>query len=123
MELVRNGRVVERAASKDGQTEGTVRWRTPAGSAGEWLAARCFGRGRTSYGHFLWAHTSPIYLSAPDAGAPRSPEAKESAGFFVSQIGRSLDWIGSTGRYREVAHRERMVDLFRSAQDRFRALL
>ena len=139
VELVRNGRVVERVASTDGQTEGVARWRVPAGVAGEWLAARCFGNGRTSYGHFLWAHTSPLYAGdgpsrvgvaeGSDAlGTPavpalaNTPEARESARFFVAEIGRGMDWIRTTGRYRESAHRERMLELFRSAQERFRAI-
>lgn len=127
VELVRNGRVVERAVWEEGRREGTLRWRiSPAAGAGEWVAARCFGRGRTSYGHFLWAHTSPLYLGDPApagaVGRPTTPEARESAGFFVGEIGRALEWIGSRGRYREAAHRERMVALFQEAREFYRAI-
>jgi hypothetical protein len=95
VELIRNGRVAERVAWDDGRREGRIAWRVPLAGPGEWLAARCFGQGRTSYGHFLWAHTSPFYLSPPDAGAPTTPEARASAAFFVTELDRSLEWLGT----------------------------
>jgi hypothetical protein len=126
VELVRNGRVVARHAPAEGEPEGTVRWRLPQGGAGEWVAARCFGRGRTSYGHFLWAHTSPIYLGPPpDPGVPvrpATPEGRESARFFVAEIDRALSWIGNKGRYREPAHRDRLIGLFGQARELYRTI-
>jgi hypothetical protein len=133
IELIRNGRVVERAGMEEGRTEGSARWTIAPLRAGEWLAARCFGNGRTSYGHVLWAHTSPIYAGDPPSGPvdelgrvlpalAATPEARESARFFVAEIDRGMEWIRSVGRYRESAHRERMLELFRAAQERFRSV-
>jgi hypothetical protein len=138
VELVRNGRVVERATWDEGRTDGVLRWRIGpggAGGAGEWVAARCFGRGRTSYGHFLWAHTSPFYLGPPDTtpraglgavsrlgGRPSTPEAREAARFFTGRLDRALEWVGSRGRYREPAHRERLVALYREARELYGAI-
>jgi hypothetical protein len=123
VELIRNGRVVERAAWEDGRREGTCHWRTPAGGAGEWLAARCFGRDRNSYGHFLWAHTSPVYLGTPaDTARPSTPEALRAARHFVAEIGRSLEWIGGQATFREPGHRQRMIDLFRQAEEVYRQI-
>jgi hypothetical protein len=102
VELVRNGRVVERATWPEGRREGTLRWRiAPGEGGGEWVAP-------------------PVQVGS--TARPATPEARESARFFVGEIRRALEWIGSRGRYREPAHRERMAALFDEAQAFYRAI-
>ncbi len=107
LEVVGDGRVIVREELTAGALTGTFWIAVDANELG-WLAARGWGRARTSYGHALWAHTSPVYLRATAARAIR----RADAGAFVMDIDRSIDWIGSSGRFDNAAQRTRMLELF-----------
>lgn len=129
VELVHDGEVVAREGWEDGRREGTLETRvavSPSEGSG-WVAARCFGDARTSYGHFLWAHTSPIYLRArPGAGtagaAAPSPAARAAAAGFVEDLDRSLLWLRTRGKFHYPEQRDRMLGLFDQARERYAAL-
>ena len=107
VEIVRDGAVVARHENSTGAVSGTVRDRLDAEGAG-WVAARAWGRRRTSYGHALWAHTSPVYLRA----AADAPIRREVARGFVEEIDRTLAWVSETGRFDDDRQRERVMELF-----------
>ncbi len=122
VEVVHNGSVVAREAWTEGRRTGAIRARIPVSPADGhgWLAARCFGEARNSFGHFLWAHTSPVYLRARSLSArplPPGPAARAAGAHFLQQIDASLQWIRTAGRYRAPEDRERVVDLFRQARE------
>jgi len=126
IEVVHNGAVVARAAPSEERHEGTLTASvdvSPAHGHG-WIAARCFGDARTSYGHFLWAHTSPVYLRArPTRGSSTpGPAARTAAAHFTEDLDRSLAWIRTRGKFHVPEQRERMVSLFREARERYAAL-
>jgi hypothetical protein len=102
---VRDGEVV--AAVAEGTPVGRTTVRLDAAGAG-WVAARAWGRRRNSYGHALWAHTSPVYLRE----RPEAARVREAAGFFLDQIGRAEVWIGTKARFDDAGQRERMLQLF-----------
>jgi hypothetical protein len=126
VEVVHNGEVVGRESWSEGRREGVLRTQVEVAAADGhgWLAARCFGDARTSYGHFLWAHTGPVYLRArPGSGAPAiSRAARAAAESFVADLDRSAEWIATRGKYHHPAQRDRMLDLFHQARDVYRAL-
>ena len=110
------------AGPQAGWPGGALRARIPVSPADGhgWLAARCFGEARNSFGHFLWAHTSPVYLRARSLSArplPPGPAARAAGAHFLQQIDASLQWIRTAGRYRAPEDRERVVDLFRQARE------
>jgi len=104
-EIVRDGEVV--ASVGDGSARGVATRRVEVGEAG-WIAARAWGRRRNSYGHALWAHTSPVYLRERPTGAV----AGAAAAFFVERIARAREWIATRARFDDLAQRERMLRLF-----------
>jgi hypothetical protein len=72
LEIVRDGEVVATADNPDGKLRGEGTLRVDVVGAG-WLAARCWGKQRTSYAHALWTHASPVYLRAdPNRAAQRA---------------------------------------------------
>jgi hypothetical protein len=126
VEIVRDGQVVAKEAWTEGRREGTLRATVEAaGDDGPgWVAARCFGDARTSYGHFLWAHTGPVYLRpGRPGGAPRlGPAGRASALAFVEDLDRAVAWVTTRGKYHHPEQRDRMVDLFRQAREGYAAL-
>jgi hypothetical protein len=107
---------------KPARWAGTLRARVPVSPADGhgWLAARCFGEARNSFGHFLWAHTSPVYLPARSLSArplPPGPAARAAGAHFLQDLDASLHWIRTAGRFRAPEDRERVVDLFRQARE------
>jgi hypothetical protein len=126
VEVVHNGEVAAREAWGDGRREGKLRVQVAASPADGhgWLAARCFGDARNSYGHFLWAHTSPVYLRAvPASGAPGTgPARRAAAERFVADIDRSLQWIATQGKFHHAGQRDRMLALFRQAREVYAGL-
>ncbi len=114
VEIIMNGSVVAGEHTASGSREGQLSATVAAPHDG-WIAARCSGQSRDSYGHARWAHTSPVYLRT----GSRDPAARVSAQFFVRQIERSLQWITKRGRFEEAAHRQRMQQLFREGQESF----
>lgn len=107
LEIVRDGAVVAREEVAAGALAGTFRTNVDVGDSG-WLAGRAWGRARTSYGHALWAHTSPVYLRETAAPAIRRADART----FVERIDRAIGWLTSVGRFDDAAQRVRMVELF-----------
>lgn len=114
VEVVMNGSVVAGEHTASGSKEGRLA-ATIAVPNGGWLAARCSGSSRDSYGHAQWAHTSPIYLKA----GGRDPATRASAEFFVGRIERAQQWIAQKGRFAEAAHRQRMQQLFHDGRESF----
>jgi hypothetical protein len=126
VELIHNGEVAARQLYPEGSIEGTLSHTAEAtpSDGHSWLAARLFGDHRTSYGHFLWAHTSPVYLRARSSASPTpiGPHTRRAAARFVEDLDRSLSWIRTRGKYHSVAQRDRMLELFTSSKDRFTSL-
>jgi hypothetical protein len=118
VEIVRDGMVVAVTDVTDRQPVGRFVAAVDAVGAG-WLAARCWGRRRTSYGHPLWAHTSPVYLRA----RPDSRIVRAASQTLVEEIGRSQDWLQSRARYADAAQRTRMLELFAAGRAVFERLL
>ena len=114
VEIVMNGSVVAGERDASGSREGVLSATLAAPHDG-WIAARCSGKSRDSYGHAQWAHTSPVYIRT----GSRAPASRESAQFFVAQIERSLKWITEEGRFDEASHRQRMQQLFRDGRESF----
>src|SRR6185503_12632856 len=85
VEVVRDGQVVATCTPDATQSE----WRTTLDGSGGWLAARAWGQRRTSYGHALWAHTSPVYLRQH----AESAVLRAAATHFVDQIDTSTAWL------------------------------
>lgn len=83
-----------------------------------WVAARCWGRRRTSYGHALWAHTSPVYLR----DAPERATVRAAATFFVEHVNRTRAWVATRARFANAAQRERMLQLYADGRAAFERL-
>jgi hypothetical protein len=105
VEIVRDGQVV--AAIEEGSAIGATTLRLDVAGAG-WVAARAWGRRRNSYGHALWAHTSPVYLRE----RPERARLRDAAGFFLERIDAARDWIGTKARFENTGQRDRMLQLF-----------
>lgn len=114
VEVIMNGSVVAGEHTARGSTEGKLSATLAAPNDG-WIAARCSGKNRDSYGHAQWAHTSPVYLVTGSKDAA----TRDSAQFFVDRIERSQRWIAEKGRFEEAVHRQRMQQLFREGQESF----
>ena len=117
VEIVADGEVVEREAWAEGRTEGTLRRKVDV-SERVWLAARCFGDGRDSFGHFTWAHTSPVSFRRA-AGGAHSAQTRAAAARFVQQLDAAVEWVRTKGHFRESADRDRMIALFQGGRDYF----
>ncbi len=117
VEIIMNGSVVAGEHTASGSKEGKLS-ATIAAPCDGWIAARCAGQSRDSYGHAQWAHTSPIYLQT----GSRDSATRESAQFFVGRIEQSLRWIAEQGRFEEASHRQRMQQLFREGRESFQRL-
>jgi hypothetical protein len=118
IELVADGEVVARHDCAEEGRSGSWRVALDPAETG-WIAARAWGRTRTSYGHALWAHTSPVYLRSTAAPPTRVASARR----ILEGIDTSLEWIRSVGRYETSDQRTRMLDLFTEGRARYEALL
>jgi hypothetical protein len=118
VELVVNGTVVQGWEWEAGQREGQLRHQLDVQSDG-WVAARLWGRARDSFGHALYAHSSPIYLHHGKVASER-PEA---ARFFLDSIDESLGWIDSVGRYSNDQQRKNVDELFRRGREVYAGLV
>ena len=114
VEVIVNGSVVAREHTSSGSIEGKLSATVAAPHDG-WIAARCAGQSRDSYGHAQWAHTSPVYLET----GSKDSATRASAQFFVGEIERSLQWVTEKGRFAQAAHRQRMQQLFREGRESF----
>jgi hypothetical protein len=107
VEIIRDGEVVAVADNAAGAEAGTLAATVDVAGAG-WLAARCRGRRRTSHGHALWAHTSPVYLRPTAARARRQADGR----FFIERIDAATDWVATTARFEHDRQRQRVLELF-----------
>ena len=117
LELVVNGVVVQGWEWEEGHKEGQLRHQFETESDG-WVAARLWGRARDSFGHSLYAHSSPIYLHSGIAPSERMDAAR----FFLDAIDTSLDWIDSVGRYSNDEQRENVRELFHRGREVYAGL-
>lgn len=117
VEILRDGEVVAVAKNHEQATAGRFTSTVDARGAG-WVAARCWGRRRTSYGHALWAHTSPVYLrERPDPARVRAASA-----FFRQRLEEAQRWLATRARFEHAAQRERMLQLFAEGHEVFTRL-
>jgi len=117
IEIIRDGDVVATCSPAAGEARGV--WSTTLDAAGSWLAARASGERRTSYGHALWAHTSPVYLR-PFAERER---LRASSQYFLERIDTATDWLARRARFDLASQRERMLGLFAEGRSAYAALL
>ncbi len=117
IEIIRDGDVVATCSPAAGEARGV--WSTTLDAAGSWLAARASGERRTSYGHALWAHTSPVYLR-PFAERER---LRASSQYFLERIDTATDWLARRARFDLASQRERMLTLFAEGRSAYAALL
>lgn len=117
IELICNGEVVAREEYSEGLREGVLRTRLAVPND-SWIAARCWGRQRDSYGHAQWAHTSPVYVQS---GGP-NPATRGSAEFFVGEMERAVEWVTTKGRFDHDDHRQRMVEIFNNGREQYARL-
>ena len=118
VELVHNGHIVQTWDEPDGLAEGEFRHSLRVEADG-WLAARCSSTHRDSFGHMVFAHSSPVYLRA---GAP-NPETPGAAAYFDRSIDDSLEWVERKARYTSDRQRSDVRELFLRGQDVFKGLL
>ena len=94
-------------------------WTTTLDATGGWLAARAWGARRTSYGHALWAHTSPVYLRE----FSERDRVRTSSQYFLERIDTTTDWLTRQARFDNASQRERMLTLFAEGRSAYAALL
>ena len=117
IELIVDGAVAARCAPGAADTHGE--WTTTLGAEGGWLSARAWGRRRTSYGHALWAHTSPVYLRQ----LPERDRVRAAGELFLERIDTATDWLAKQARFEAPSQRERMLQLFAEGRAAYTALL
>jgi hypothetical protein len=117
IEIIRDGAVAAAYENADLMTNGRFATSVDAANAG-WIAARCWGRRRTSYGHPLWAHTSPVYLQA----RPGAAIVRAAAADFESGIDRAREWISTRGRFDATSQRDRLLQLYAEGRAVFESL-
>jgi hypothetical protein len=117
IEIIRDG--VPVAMRSQGADEARGVWTTTLDADGGWLAARASGRRRTSYGHALWAHTSPVYLRR----FAQRDRVRASSQHFLERIDSATDWLARHARFDEASQRERMLTLFTEGRAGYAALL
>ncbi|MBT4499430.1 MAG: CehA/McbA family metallohydrolase [Gemmatimonadetes bacterium] len=111
LELIVDGQPIQDWEWPEGRREGEIRHPLHIERDG-WIAARLWGDARDSFGHSIYAHTSPVYFRC---GAP--PLARpDAARYFLSSIDESLKWIDTWGRYNNDEQRREVKDLFHRAR-------
>lgn len=116
-ELVADGEVVHRWEWPEGRYQGRER-RAVRCSRDGWLAARLWGNTRDSFGHSLWAHTSPIWVRCGTPPVTR-PAA---AALFLRSIDESSAWVNHRGRFSNDRQRQEVTELFRRGREVFSGL-
>jgi uncharacterized protein YbdZ (MbtH family) len=117
IEIIRDGQVAATLACPADETHGL--WTTTLEASGGWLAARMWGRRRTSYGHALWAHTSPVYLRQ----LAERDQVRAASQVFLERIDTAVDWLARSARFSGANQRERMLQLFAEGRSAYEALL
>ena len=113
VEIVLNGKAVERRDFPEGRNSGHIEADLVAESDG-WIGARLGSGSRDSFNQPIWAHTSPVYFEGTDI---RSDASFKSAMYFTERIGEGIDWVKTKGRFYSDIQRKEIVDLFRQGQD------
>ena len=117
IEIIRDGAVAATFDNADGAIAGSFSLDVDIEGVG-WLAARCWGHRRNSYGHALWAHTSPVYLRRQSNPAI----VRESAQYFVERIAEAQSWLTTRARFDDDAQRNRMLELFAAGRTSYERL-
>lgn len=118
VELIWNGRVINAQTFPTGATAGqmTVAVDTPSDG---WLAARVASQVRDSFYQPLFAHTSPIYITT---GRP-PVERPVAAAYFDQALTEAQAWVQQQGRFHTAAQQREVLDLFKTGQAVYQALL
>ena len=117
-EVLFNGNVVAQESFSRGSVQGHLETDVTVASDG-WVAARLSSYARDSFSQPVFAHTSPVYVKA---GAD-SPEKKAAALWFDDSIERSLEWVGTKGKFYTDAQRREVADLFRQGREVYRGMI
>ena len=119
LEVISSGNVQLKRTFEDGSHSGSLESAVTVAGDG-WIAARVGSDTRDSFDQTIWAHTSPVYVSA---GGVVTEERVQAAGWFVERIEESIAWLLASGKFDNDRQREEVVSLFRLAQQRYRELL
>jgi hypothetical protein len=119
VEILWNGKVIASRAlagvdTKSGEL--TVSYHVPSDG---WLAARLSSHVRDSYFQPIFAHTSPVYVTA----GRRSVELPEAAAYFDHAINEALEWVNHKAKFRNDTQRSEVVALFREGQEVYRKMV
>lgn len=117
VEILRDGEVVAVEENVDQATRGRLAATLDVLGAG-WIAARCYGRRRNSYGHAIWAHTSPVYLRA----MPERSCVHAACSFFMERLELASQWLQTRARFDNTSQRDRMLELFAEGRRAFERL-
>ena len=117
-EIIYNGRPVASRAFPEGSRKGLLETEVSVPADG-WVAARLSSTARDSYLQPVFAHASPVYVKVGVDGEDR----REAAAWFDQEIERSIEWVGSKGRFYTDSQRREVVDLFRQGQGHYKAML
>jgi hypothetical protein len=117
IEIIRDGQVADTFAFAADETRGL--WTTTLDAIGGWLAVRAWGRRRTSYGHALRAHTSPVYLRQ----LAERDRVRAAGQYFLERIDTAADWLAKRARFNAANQRDRMLQLFAEGRSGYEALL
>ena len=83
-----------------------------------WIAARTFGSARDSFGHAVYAHSSPVYVGT---GLPAG-KAGAAAVSFARGIESSRDLIRQFNRFTKDSQREEVLHLFEEGRKVYQKL-
>ena len=117
VEIMFNGKAISQQAFPDGSTSGELEAEFAVPSDG-WLAARVSSHARDSFYQPIFAHTSPVYVTAGLA----SPERRVAGKYFDDSIEQSLEWVRTKGRFYSDQQRQEVVDLFRQGQQVYKSM-
>jgi hypothetical protein len=117
IEIMRDGQVVATCSPGAEETHGV--WTTSLGADGGWLAVRAWGRRRNSYGHALWAHSSPVYLRE----LAERDRVRAAGQQFLERIDRAANWLATKARFDAASQRERMLELFAAGRTAYAELV
>jgi hypothetical protein len=116
IEIIRDGEVVAKFSPGPDEARGV--WTSTLDASGGWLAARAWGERRTSYGHALWAHTSPVYLRQ----LAQRDRVRMASEYFLERIDTATEWLARQARFDLASQRERMLTLFAEGRSAYAAL-
>ncbi|MGF1616565.1 MAG: CehA/McbA family metallohydrolase [Acidimicrobiia bacterium] len=116
VEVVVNGNV-RKAWNPRGDCRAGSRETVVTIDSDSWVAARLSSGRRDSFGHPLWAHSSPVYISA---GGRPPPSRGNSARYFTERIDESMEWVRQKGKFYSDAQRNEVLDLHAAGREYYR---